>query len=293
MKNIYIYLFVFLTTSIWAQKDLQGKAIYQSKTTVDMSSWGGDMSEERKKQIKERMKNFLEKTYTLEFTSNESQYKENAKLEAPGTRGFRFGGFAGGGVKYKNLSDSTMLESTEFFGKRFLIEDAVKKPEWELGAETKQIGKYTCFKAIMTKKVDAFDWRNMRRRRGRKGRDKGNKKEKEGAEANKVTEEIEIPKTVEVIAWYTPQIPVSNGPGGYFGLPGLILEINEGRTTILCSEIVLNPKEKIVIDVPTKGDKVTREEYNSIMKKKMEEMREMFQRRRGQGGRGRGRGGRF
>ncbi len=293
MKNICIYVFVFFTASIWAQKDLQGKAIYQSKTTVDMSSWGADMPEERKKQIKERMKNFLEKTYTLEFTSNESQYKENAKLEAPGTRGFRFGGFTGGGLKYKNLSDSIMLESTEFFGKRFLIEDSVEKPEWELGAETKQIGKYTCFKATMTKKVDAFDWRNMRRRRGRRGGDKDNKKEKRETETNKVTEEIEIPKTVEVTAWYTPQIPVSNGPGGYFGLPGLILEINEGRTTILCSEIVLNPKEKIVVEAPTKGDKVTREEYNATMKKKMEEMREMFQRRRGQGGRGRGRGGRF
>jgi GLPGLI family protein len=27
------------------------------------------------------------------------------------------------------------------------------------------------------------------------------------------------------------------------GLPGLILEINDGKTVILCSKIVLNPKK--------------------------------------------------
>ncbi len=37
---------------------------------------------------------------------------------------------------------------------------------------------------------------------------------------------MEKPKQIEVVAWYTPQIPVSNGPGEYWGLPGLILEIN-------------------------------------------------------------------
>jgi len=54
-----------------------------------------------------------------------------------------------------------------------------------------------------------------------------------------VMDEIEIPKEIEIIAWYTPQIPVPQGPGEYFGLPGLILEIQADRTSILCSKIVL------------------------------------------------------
>ncbi len=286
MRKITTYLFLLCTISLWSQKQFQGRAVYQSKTTVDMSSWGAEMSEERKKQIKARMKNFLEKSYTLNFTTKESVYKEEAKLQAPGTRGFRFGGFTGGGIKYKNLQANKALESVEFFGKKFLITDSAEKPKWELGSDTKQIGKYTCFKATLVKKVGAFDWRNMRRR-GR-GRGKG-KKPSDKSKTTKVTEEIEIPKEITVTAWYTPQIPVSNGPGEYWGLPGLILEINEGRTTILCSEVIMNVKdEETKIEAPTKGDQVTREEYNKIVKKKMEEMREMFQRRRG-GGRGRGR----
>ncbi len=85
------------------------------------------------------------------------------------------------------------------------------------------------------------------------------------------------------MAWYTPQIPVNQGPEDYLVLPGLILEINADRTTILCTKIVLNPEEKDQIKKPTKGKEVSKNEYNKIVTKKMQEMREMF--------RGRGRGG--
>lgn len=30
----------------------------------------------------------------------------------------------------------------------------------------------------------------------------------------------------KAIAWFCPDIPISSGPGGYYGLPGLILELN-------------------------------------------------------------------
>ena len=287
MKTILTFCLAFYTLTALSQKKFQGKAIYMSKTTMDMNSFGrnGQMSEQRKKQIAERMKSMLEKTFVLSFNKSSSIYKEDEKLAAPGTgRGFRFGGMMGGGTKYKNIKDKIALESTEFFGKKFLISDEMKQPQWELGSETKKIGNYTCYKATMLKKTDALDFSNMRRR-GRRSEDN---KKTDSTKVNKVSEDIEIPKEVLVTAWYTPQIPVSNGPGEYFGLPGLILEINSGRTTILCTEIVMNPTEAIEIAAPTKGKAITREEYNKTVKIKMEEMREMFRnRRRGSGGRGR------
>ncbi len=284
MKHLIAGLFLCISITVSSQTTFQGKAVYHSKTTFDADFGGRQMSEERKKQIKKRMKNMLEKTYVLNFTKNKSIYKEEAKLEAPSAGGGRrFGGFTGGGVKYKNVKDGKLLESTESFGKKFLITESIEKPEWNLGVETKQIGNYTCFKATLIKKVDALDWRSMRRR------PKGNTaKKKDTTNVKKVTEEIEIPKEVTVVAWYTPQIPVSNGPANYWGLPGLILEVNEGKTTVLCSEITMNPLEKTEIKEPTKGKKVTRTAYNKIMKKKMEEMREMFKNRRGNRSGGRG-----
>ncbi|KAB1157358.1 GLPGLI family protein [Tenacibaculum aiptasiae] len=283
MKCFLSYLFLCISISGFSQANFQGKAVYKSKTTVDPNFGGRQMSEERKKQILERMKSMLEKTYVLNFTKNESVYKEEEKLATPGTgRGFRFGGMMSGGETYKNLKEHKVLESKESFGKKFLINSSSEKLEWELGNETKQIGNYTCFKATVVKKADGLDWRNMRRR--------PKKKKNDTLKTKKISDEIEMPKEIKVTAWYTPQIPVSNGPENYGGLPGLILEINEGRTTILCTEIVMNSSEKVEIKEPKKGKKVSKKEYAEIMKKKMEEMREMFRNRRGSRGGGRGRG---
>jgi GLPGLI family protein len=78
---------------------------------------------------------------------------------------------------------------------------------------------------------------------------------------------------------------VGHGPGEYSGLPGLILELSAYRTTMLCSKIVMNPKEADKIEAPTKGKEVSRDEYDKIVKEKTEEMRENFRNRRGRGGR--------
>jgi GLPGLI family protein len=90
-----------------------------------------------------------------------------------------------------------------------------------------------------------------------------------------------MPKEITITAWYTPEIPVNQGPEGYWGLPGLILEVNDGKTTILCSKVVLNPKDKAEIKAPNNGKEVSQKEYDEIVTKKMEEMSEMG---RGQGG---------
>ncbi|MEQ6123502.1 GLPGLI family protein [Pseudotenacibaculum sp. MALMAid0570] len=276
MKQVFTLLLLFFSLATFAQKGFQGKATYMSKTTVDLDAWGGNqMSEQRKKQIMARMKNFLEKTYTLDFNQTESNFKEEAKLDAPGAgrgRGFRFGGSAGGSV-YKNTKEGKVIESLEFFGKKFLVTEKMNPPQWELGVETKKIGQYTCYKATMVKVNNEFDWTVFRRNRNNQKKD------------STKTEQKDKERKILVTAWYTPEIPVSTGPDDHWGLPGLILELNAGRTTMLCTEIVLNPEEKVEIKAPKKGDKVTREEYNAIVKKKTEEMRERFKSR----GRGRGR----
>lgn len=270
MKSIFTFFLAFLTITTFAQKDFQGTATYMSKTTMDMSRFG-NRSEQEKKQMMARMKSFLEKTYTLSFNRTESAFKEDVKLDAPGgSGGSRWGASNGQGSIYKNLKDKEMIEDVEQFSKRFLIVEEMEQPKWELGTETKKIGQYTCYKATLTKVDTKIDWGSMFRR----GR--GQKKDSTKTEGKK--EDI---KLLQVTAWYTPQVPVSSGPEGYWGLPGLILELNAGRTTMLCTEIVLNPSEAVKIDKPNKGKKVNREEYNQIVKVKTDELKERFQNRRG------------
>ena len=274
MKLLFTFLLAMVTVTTFAQKDFQGKATYMSKTTMDMNRFGEKMSEQQKKQMMARFKNFLEKNYTLSFNKTESSFKEDVKLDAPGTAGRRWGNNNGQGSIYKNLKDREMIEDVEQFSKRFLVVEKMDQPKWEMGMETKKIGQYTCYKATMVKVDNKVDWGKMFSRRG-------NSKKKDSTETVDKKEDV---KMLEVTAWYTPQIPLSSGPGTYFGLPGLILEINEGRTTMLCTEIVMNPAETIEIKKPTKGKEVNREEYNKIVKKKSEEIREQFK-SRGRGGR--------
>ncbi|NRR90285.1 GLPGLI family protein [Winogradskyella undariae] len=280
LKIALLLTVLFASSNLFAQ-DFQGKAYYISKTTMDMDQFGGqDMTPERKKQLQERMKSFLEKEYTLIFSKSESIYKEEEKLEAPGSGGGRrgFGASLSGGPKYKNVQTKEVIQDQEFFGKQFLIKDELKDLKWTMGTETKQIGQYTCFKATATVVPSGLDISSFRGPRGRnddKSKDSTNSKEP-----------VE-PKTIEVVAWYTPQIPVNQGPDDYWGLPGLILEVNADRTTILCTKIVLNPTEKETIEKPKKGEEVTQTEYTEITTKKLEEMRENFG---GRGGRGGGRG---
>lgn len=284
MKFLTFTICLFFATTLFSQ-EFKGRAIYQSKTTMDMDFGGREMSDQMRKQIEENMKRMLEKTYILDFNKDESLYKEEQKLDAPGAGGggmFRMAGNFTAGSQYKNTKENSYLQDQEFFGKQFLINDTLPKLEWKLENESKQIGQYVAFKATAVKKLDDTDWQSMRRR------NRSNDDEKKDAEATKdsaasVFDEIEIPKEIVVTAWYTPQIPVSQGPGEYHGLPGLILEVHADRTTILCSKIVMNPKDAEPIKKPTKGTKVTREQYNKIVKEKVEEMQEMYS---GRGSRG-------
>src|SRR5690606_1873704 len=274
-------------------QNISGQAFYESKTTVDLDAFGQgrEMNEEMKKTVATMMKSALEKTYVLTFNKDESIYKEQEKLDAaPMNPGFKMmlGSFTPG-AQYKNLKTGQIVEENEFFGKQFLVTDSIKTLDWQLTKESKTIGQYIAFKATAIKKVDPNDYSMARPKK---------KEEKENAEVKNDSttiqdpmDMIEIPEEIEVTARFTPQIPVSNGPGEYAGLSGLILELNVYRTTLLCSKIVMNPKDAEKIEPPKKGKEVTREEYNKIVKEKTDELRENFRNSGGNGRRGGGFGG--
>ena len=295
-KVVLILFTLLFITNINAQ-DFQGQAYYFSKTTMDMSRWdrGGKMSEAQKKQMEARMKPWLEKTYILTFNKQESIFKEDEKLEGgPGGRApSMWGSSFSAGLQYKNIKEKIFLQDQEFFGKQFLITEQMTPYAWKMGSETKKIGQYVCYKATTTRPSSELNFTSTNRRDREKKKEEKKKDSINVASKAPDTEAVvakaeieEKEEMVEVIAWYSPMIPVSQGPTEYWGLPGLILELSAGNTTMLCSKIVMNPEEKIEIKRPTKGEVVTKKEYNEIITGKMQEMRD--NRGRGSGGRSRG-----
>ena len=156
------------------------------------------------------------------------------------------------------MKEQRFVNKTEIMGKLFLIKDRLSAYDWQLTNETKSIGKYTCYKATYSREEEKVHMIL------------------ENGEMTKKTNK----ETIVTTAWYTPEVPVNNGPEHYNGLPGLILEVVDGDLTIRCSEIILNPKEKGSINEPVKGKKVTQKAYREIMSKKTKEMIEKFKGRR-------------
>jgi GLPGLI family protein len=115
-----------------------------------------------------------------------------------------------------------------------ITKETIDKDYWQITNETKKVDKYTCFKA--------FHVINFLTRKG--------------------------DKTSRIItAWFSPSLPYSFGPKNYNGLPGLILELVDRKTTFIATSIELS-KKAIEIKLP-KGKTITKEEYDKKLKSQM------------------------
>lgn len=150
---------------------------------------------------------------------------------------------------YVDLEEKRIAEQKEFFGRVFLVRDDVKPYLWKMTGEQEEIAGYPCMVATA---MDPDD-------------------------------------STEVIAWFTPSIPVPSGPSGASNLPGMILKMEAkggggmrrgpgGNSTIeiVAKTIEFRKVKKNELKEPEKGKEVTREEYQAIVKEKMEEMREQW-----------------
>jgi hypothetical protein len=94
---------------------------------------------------------------------------------------------------------------------------------------------------------------------------------------------------VAVEAWFAPQIPVPGGPGGYGGLPGMILSLSldSGRVVYSATDVRMAPVDPDAIRPPVDGESVSAEEYEQVVGEKLEELQllQTQRRRRGPGGR--------
>jgi GLPGLI family protein len=73
----------------------------------------------------------------------------------------------------------------------------------------------------------------------------------------------------KIVAWFANNIPSSAGPERYFGLPGLIMEldIDDGAVIITAINVEMKPvAEELKLPKKSKGKKITGIEYNKMIK---------------------------
>lgn len=262
------FIALFLLTIFFAEaQEFQGKAEYFSKRIEKKkpekltTQKNEPLDPEFEKAIQEAMKKASEKKYILLFNKTECLYEEEKKLDKPeNTNGMSISiSFSSAKKKYLNVKDKNSITEDEIFGKEFLVVEPLVKPEWKLLDETKKIGEYNCYKAELLVPVTEKQQNDY---------EEFLKKEEKKPSLFK----MEKPEDKVITAWYTPEIPVTFGPDNNWGLPGLILELNDTDNMLLCSKVTLSNKEKTKIKVPNTGEKVNQKKFDEILKKKTASM---------------------
>jgi GLPGLI family protein len=241
MRKIVILLFVFCNTIVFSQ-DFFGKVTYQSaknnagkdkkanteeeeKGMAEMSQY---MSKEDVAALMASIEKSYQKQFTLTFNKNEALFEQVQELEAPKpqTSGVSFSiSMTGMGKKYINTNKKISITEENLMGDEFVIKDSLETTNWSITAETKKIGEYNCFKATRSIPVSKLE------------QDYYNNYLKKKEKGEKILFEQKKPEPKTITAWYTSEIPVSFGPNGANGLPGLILQLEEAELVYLCTSV--------------------------------------------------------
>lgn len=232
MKRILFYYFFFIFTSYLFSQS--GEIIYEAEIlNEDLKNQPLDntFSKGDENFLKKINNNISNLDFILTFSKFNSIFKKQDKMKINDRSLDIAVIIAGKGVYYTSHKEGITLIEKEFSGKTFLIE--IPNTKWKLIQEEKKVGKYVCYKATTIKTTE-----------GRNGKIK-----------KKIT------------AWYSPQIPYNFGPKDYNGLPGLILQLQEDNLLITAKKITIQSTNQISIEKPTKGEKVTQQEFDSIVKK--------------------------
>lgn len=250
MKKILFSAFALLSTAVVNAQQKEGKVIYQRTLQMQMRIAENGGSEN------ETMRTRTDK-FEMSFANGQMIWKqmedEIQDDNFGGGGGMMIRSFGGGAddATFCDFGKARKVELREFFDKKFLITDSIRRGDWKLSDETKTILNHLCRKAT-SQRIGKRMMMSM---------DNGKMERKE------------IDDTSTIVAWFTADIPVSAGPEVQGQLPGLILslETNNGRTVYTALEI--SPKADTgAIKEPTKGKKVTPDEFTKERNKMMEEM---------------------
>jgi GLPGLI family protein len=276
MKNISKLCLLLFSATLFGQ-DFYGKVEYQTiqnkskKETVSVSKESEKEAAEDaitgidKEAFEEAMKKAFQKNYLLTFNKTEALFEEVVALEKPkpGQGGVSFSvsvSMSGDGDKYMNTKDKISYTEEDIFGDEFVIKDSLPKIAWQITNETKIIGDYNCVKATYIEPVSKNDLEAYNR-------------QQEKIKNGKTTLfEMKKPEPKTITAWYTSEIPVSFGPNGVWGLPGLILQLENENYIYFCTKVSIKNNETVKIKIPNSGKVISKKEYEKYEKKMQKQM---------------------
>lgn len=136
----------------------------------------------------------------------------------------------------RDFSENRMLDIITHLGKTYVINDTLPPMNWKILNDIKEVAGHICMSAYCEDTL----------------------------------------MMMKVKAWFALDIPVSGGPERFWGLPGLILEvdINNGGKIITADKLALKPiKEELKLPRKVKGKHIHESDYRVLLKKYFDERR--------------------
>ncbi len=232
MKSVCFLFFIFFASSSIVSAQNDGRIVYRIST----ERLSIDDNESQAKQKVYKLLNSLSRIrdslyFHLDYSNSESLFylNKNKNIGMSNEKGYNSVVRSFNTVYYVNNETGNIIEQTISDG-NYLVTSSTDEMNWDTTKEKKIIDGYLCFKAITNIKAQSLT--------------KG-----------------EYLKKIE--AWYCPSLPLNIGPKMYGNLPGLIMELIDGKLTYYVDSMDLNPKFKIQIDKPNNGKKISKKDYLS------------------------------
>lgn len=133
-----------------------------------------------------------------------------------------------------NFANNTIYNGITTLGKTYLIHDSLVRPSWKILNDMKEVAGHICMNASLTDTV----------------------------------------RKQNIIVWFALDMPNNAGPDRFFGLPGMVLEvdINDGALIMTADKIDLKPiTTELAVPAKIKGKKVNTSEYNEVIIKQIKE----------------------
>ena len=252
MKKILTACFITLSVSLVQAQSPEGKVIYErvSQVQIRINDIPG-MEQQMPRTRTEKFELIYGKQQSLWKAAEQDNDNDNITSGEGGMQ-IRMVSAGSDDVLYTNFETSKRVEKRELLEKTFIIDDSIRKLKWKMTGETKMILNRNSMKATAT---DIRTRTQMTMENGK-------------------MERKEVTDTINIVAWFTTEIPVPAGPAEFQGqLPGLILEmdVNNGRQVFKALDISAKADVSLIKE-PGGKKRYTPEEFRKERDKMFEEM---------------------
>jgi GLPGLI family protein len=252
MEKFILVIALALMVSFTEAQQQEGRIVYERtvKIQIQLNNEDAAMQNMIPKERKDR--------FECLFANNQSVWRAVEEEGDGGDMTFSSGGAeirmimpGSNDIIFTDFAKQLKVEQRELMTKTFVIQDSVKRLNWKITDESKQVLGFNCKKAIGQRTQKSY---------------------RVNMENGKMNRE-EVTDTLNIVAWFTNEIGGYNGPEQYQAqLPGTILEIdvNNGRTKFVATEVSKKVDVKEIKE--PKGKKITAAEFALEREKMMKEM---------------------